>query len=198
MLSQHLIDATGFLALLLSVIALLRPSERALMQLSGWSSALWAANNLLMGATLAAALSALSVGRQAGAATLRDRPGPVRTAAIAALLLATLTIAALTWSGAHSVFPLAGSLTATYAMFYLRGTRLRLAMVLVSAFWMVNAVAYDAWWQITANALSGTAAAVGAWRLAFAGANENARADGPPGTNEDCCLAECSCPPAGT
>lgn len=193
MLSQHLIDATGLFALLLSVIALLRPSELALMRLSGWSSALWTANNLLMGATMAAALSALSVGRQAGAAALRDRAGPARTVAIGGLVLATLTIAALTWSGPKSVFPLAGSLTATYAMFHLRGARLRMAMVLVNAFWMVNAVAYDAWWQIAANAISGTAAAVGAWRLASSQGDENARSDEAARGDEHCRFADCSC-----
>jgi hypothetical protein len=167
MLSQHLIDATGFLALLLSVIALLRPSEHALVKLSGWSSALWTVNNLLIGASTAAALSALSVGRQAGASVLRDRAGLARVTAFAGLVVATLTLAALTWTGLESAFPLAGSLTATYAMFHLRGAGLRLALVLVNVLWMVNAVAYDAWWQITSNVLSGAAAAVGAWRLGW-------------------------------
>jgi hypothetical protein len=194
MLSQHLIDATGFVALLLSVAALVRPSERALVKLSGWSSALWTANNLLIGAHMAAALSALSVGRQAGAAALRDRAGLARTMTVAGLLLATLAIASLTWSGAWSIFPLAGSLTATYAMFHLRGTRLRWTMVLVNALWMVNAIAYDALWQIAANALSGTAAAIGAWRLRTANAHDSEPADAQDAAiAAKCCLPECFC-----
>jgi hypothetical protein len=194
MLSQHLIDATGFVALLLSVTALVRPSERALVKLSGWSSALWTANNLLIGAHMAAALSALSVGRHAGAAALRDRAGLVKTMTVAGLLLATLAIASLTWSGGWSIFPLAGSLTATYAMFHLRGTRLRWAMVLVNAFWMVNAIAYHAWWQIAANALSGTAAAIGAWRLRSADVDGNEPADTRQAAiTGGRCLPECFC-----
>jgi hypothetical protein len=112
---------------------------------------------------------------------------------IGGLVLATLTIAALTWSGPKSVFPLAGSLTATYAMFHLRGARLRMAMVLVNAFWMVNAVAYDAWWQIAANAISGTAAAVGAWRLASGQRDKNVRSEEAARADEHCCFADCSC-----
>jgi hypothetical protein len=194
MLTQHLIDATGSFALLLSVIALLRPSEQALVKLSGWSSALWTLNNLLIGATMAAALSALSVGRQAGASALRERAGSARRMAVAGLVVATLAIAAVTWSGAESIFPLAGSLTATYAMFHLRGARLRLALVLVNAFWMVNGLVNDAWWQIAANALSGSAAAVGAWRLALvAGGETEQRVAGEPEAGDHFCLAECDC-----
>lgn len=164
MLSQHLIDATGILALSLNVSALVRPSDRTLLKTTGWASALWALNNLLLGALSAAALSALSVGRQIGAAALHDRPGRWKAAAFAAVVAATLLIAGLTWNGLDTLFPAIGSLVGTYAMFYLRGAAMRLAIVLVNALWMVNAVAYDAWWQIAANTLSGTAAAIGAWR----------------------------------
>jgi hypothetical protein len=194
MLTQHLIDATGSLALLLSVIALLRPSEQALVKLSGWSSALWTLNNLLIGATMAAALSALSVGRQAGAWALRDRAGAARRMTVTGLVVATLGIAVVTWSGLESIFPLAGSLTATYAMFHVRGARLRLALALVNAFWMVNGLLNDAWWQVAASALSGTAAAMGAWRLAFVARGETEpRAAGEPEAGDRFCLAECDC-----
>jgi hypothetical protein len=194
MLTHHLIDATGAFALLLSVIALLRPSEQALVKLSGWSSALWTLNNLLMGATMAAALSALSVGRQAGASALRDRDGPARRMTVAGLVVATLAIAVMTWGGVESIFPLAGSLTATYAMFHLRGARLRLALVIVNAFWMVNGLVNDAWWQIAANTLSGSAAAVGAWRLAFVAPGQTEqRADDEREAGDRFCLAECDC-----
>lgn len=193
MLSQHLIDATGLFALLLSVIALVRPSEQALVKLSGWSSALWTINNLLLGAATAAALSALSVVRQAGASALRDRAGRARTLMVAGLVLAALGIAAATWRGVDSIFPLAGSLTATYAMFHLRGARLRLALVLVNAFWMVSGIAYEAWWQVAANTLSGTAAAVGAWRLALAERHETqGRVFGEPAA-DGFCPSQCAC-----
>ena len=164
MLSQHLIDATGLAALSLNVGALARTSDRTLFKIGAWASALWAINSLLVGAPTAAALCALGVGRQAAAMALQDRTGRLKAAAFAFFLAATLVVAGLTWTGAHSLFPAAGSLIGTYAMFYLRGTRLRWALVLVSGLWLVNAVVYVAWWQIAANGLSGSAAAVAAWR----------------------------------
>jgi hypothetical protein len=164
MLSHHLIDATGLVALSLNVGALLRPGDRTLLKIGGWASALWAINSLLIGAPTAAALSALSVARQASALALQDRPGRLKGAAFIVFVIATLLVSALTWRGAYSLFPAAGSLVGTFAMFWLRGSRLRSAMVLVSGLWLVNAVAYAAWWQMAANGLSGAAAALGAWR----------------------------------
>jgi hypothetical protein len=95
---------------------------------------------------------------------LQDRPGRLKCAAFLLFIGATLVVSALTWHGAYSLYPAAGSLVGTFAMFWLRGTRLRSAMVLVSALWLVNAVAYAAWWQIAANGFSGGAAAFSAWR----------------------------------
>jgi len=164
MLSHHLIDATGLVALSLNVGALLRPGDRTLLKIGSGASALWAINSLLIGAPTAAALSALSVARQASALALQDRPGRLKAGAFVAFVVATLLVSALTWHGAYSLFPAAGSLVGTFAMFWLRGGKLRAAMVLVSGLWLVNAVAYVAWWQIAANGLSGAAAAVSAWR----------------------------------
>ena len=164
MLAQHFIDFTGVIALSLNIRALIGTSDRTMLKTTGWASALWAMNSLLIGAHTAAALSALSVGRQVGASMLLNHPTRTKTIAFAVLVAATLGIATLTWNGAGTLFPVAGSLVASYAMLYMRGVKLRWAMVAVSALWMVNAVAFDAWWQIAANGLAGTAAAAGAWR----------------------------------
>src|SRR4051794_24065120 len=104
MLSHHLIDATGLVALSLNVGALLRPGDRTLLKVGGWASALWAINSLLIGAPTAAALSALSVARQASALALQDRPRRLKTAAFIAFLAGTLLVSALTWRGAYSLF----------------------------------------------------------------------------------------------
>lgn len=164
MLSTYLIDATGIAALTLNVSGLVRPGDRSLLKVSAWASALWSVNSLLIGAPAAAALSALGVGRQASAAALHERPGRLKTVLFVLLMVAALLIAAVTWSGAHGLFAIGGSLLATYAMFYLRGASLRWAMVGVNALWLSNALVYDAGWQIAANALCGAAAAAGAWR----------------------------------
>jgi len=56
------------------------------------------------------------------------------------------------------------SVLSTFAVFYLRGRALRLAMLLVSALWMYNAWLYDSWEQMAANVLTAAAALYGAHR----------------------------------
>ena len=82
----------------------------------------------------------------------------------------TLAVGVLTWNGMASLFTTAGSMLATYAMFYMRGAVLRVAMVGVAALWMYNAWAYDSWWQMFGYAVIGGAAAYGAWRATKAAA----------------------------
>ncbi len=81
-----------------------------------------------------------------------------------AMVAVTLLVGALTWNGWTTACTSAGSLVGTWAMFYLRGIHLRLAMVLVACLWMYNAWAYNSWWQMFANFASGGAALYGAWR----------------------------------
>lgn len=171
LMSTLLIHATGFAALALNVTALVHRSDRSLRSTTGWASALWAVNNLLMGAQSAAALSVLSVGRQASASVVQDRSAMTRHLACTGFVLLTFVLAALTWNGVATLLITAGSLLATVAMFYMRGVPLRLAMIGVAALWMYNAWAYDSWWQMFANLLTAGAAAFGAWR---------ARAVSPP------------------
>jgi hypothetical protein len=164
MLSHHLIDATGLVALSLNVGALIRPGDRTLLRIGSRASALWAINSLLIGAPTAAALSALSVGRQASALALQNRPGRLKCAA------STLFVGATLWSRRSR----GGVRTASFRRlahwsgrspcFSCAAADCGSAMVLVSALWLINAVAYAAWWQIAANGLSGGATALGAWR----------------------------------
>ena len=167
-MTSFLIHATGFAALALNVTGLVRSSDRSLRHSTGWASALWALNNLLMGAQSAAALSVLSVGRQASASVMQGRDALTRRLACGAFLLVTLVIGALTWNGAATLLTTAGSMLATYAMFYMRGAPLRIAMLGVASLWMYNAWFYDSWWQMFGNLATGGAAAYGAWRASKA------------------------------
>ena len=162
--ATHLIHATGLVALSLNVRGLVGSSDRSLRTSTGIASAIWALNNFLLGAHTAAALSAISVGRQASAEAVQDRSSGTRLMAFLAMVSITLVASALTWNGWTTVCTGAGSLVGTWAMFYLRGTSLRLAMVLVAALWMYNAWAYNSWWQMAANSAAGGAALLGAWR----------------------------------
>ncbi|VTU45462.1 YgjV family protein [Variovorax sp. PBL-E5] len=162
--ASHLIDATGIVALSLNVRGLVGASDKSLRRSTGIASAIWAVNNFLLGAHTAAALSMVSVGRQASAEAVQDRTSRTRLLAFAAVIAITLTASILTWNGWATLCTGAGSLVGTWAMFYLRGMHLRLAMVLVASLWMYNAWAYNSWWQMIANLASGGAASYGAWR----------------------------------
>jgi hypothetical protein len=121
-----------------------------------------------MGAQSAAALSALSVGRQVSASNVQGGSERTKLFSCLAFLLVTLVLGTLTWNGVTTLFSMAGSMLATYAMFYMRGVALRLAMIGVASLWMYNAWAYDSWWQMLGNTLNGVAAAYGAWRASQA------------------------------
>ena len=164
MLSEALINATGLLALTLNVSGVARPNDRTLMRTTGWASALWAVNNVLIGANTAAALSVLSVGRQSAAAALHGKATPLRSMAFATIAILTVLIGWFSWNGVLTLFPVAGSLIGSYAMLFMHGPRLRIALVVINAFWLYGALWYGAWWQVGANVVAGTAAAVGAWR----------------------------------
>ena len=164
MTAAHFIHFTGVIALALNVFGLVGSSDKALRKSTGIASAIWAVNNFLLGAHTAAALSALSVGRQASAEAVQARSSRTRLLAFLAIVTITLVASALTFKGWTTVCTGAGSLVGTWAMFYLRGIGLRLAMVLVASLWMHNAVAYNSWWQMVANFACGGAALVGAWR----------------------------------
>ena len=164
MLSDMLINATGLLALALNVSGVVRPNDRTLMRTTGWASALWAVNNVLIGAYTGAALSVLSVGRQSAAAALHGKANFLRSIAFTVIAVLTLLIGWSSWDGVLTLFPVTGSLIGSYAMLFMRGARLRMALVVINACWLYGALAWGAWWQVTANVVAGTAAAVGAWR----------------------------------
>jgi hypothetical protein len=161
---QFLIDASGLTALAINASGLARTSDASLRTKTGVASALWALNNFFMGAYSAAALSALTVGRQATASAVHGASDRVRDVSCAVFLLLTCATGALTWQGPSTLFTTLGSSLATYAMFYWRAARLRVAMVLVSVLWMYNAWAYHSWWQAAANLMACGAALFGAWR----------------------------------
>lgn len=164
-MTDLLIHTTGITALALNVFALLRRCERSLRLHSSAAGALWALNNLLLGAPTAAALSLVSAGRTASSAATLDGCARRRLAACLAFVVLTLAVAAWTWHGWPSALLALASLISTAAVFYLRGAMLRWSMLLVSALWMVHAWQLDSWEQMAANVATAAAALWGAWRV---------------------------------
>jgi hypothetical protein len=160
-----LIHATGLCALVLNVIALVCTCERSLRVRSGIAGTVWALNNFLMGANVAAALSLVSASRTATSAVTLGA-GRSRALAFAGFAALTLVVGAFTWGGWASLLMIAASLMSTYAMFHLTGRSLRWVMVAVSALWMFNAWSVGSWEQMAANVISAAASLYGACRVA--------------------------------
>jgi hypothetical protein len=164
MANDILIHITGLCALLLNVFALALSCERSLRVHSGIAGIVWALNNLLLGANTAAALSLVSAGRTATSAVTLKVSHQGRLIAFAAFAALTLLVSVLTWHGLPSVLLALASLLSTYAMFYMRGKRLRWMMLVVSGLWMHNAWSNDSWEQMAANLATAAAALYGAWQ----------------------------------
>ena len=169
MATDLLIHGTGLIALLLNVLALCRSCERSLRIQSGLSGVAWAANNLLLGANTAAALTLVSASRTATSAVLLQRSARLRAFGFGCFSLVTLAVGLSTWDGWSSAMVTGATLLSTYAMFYMRGRSLRWIMIAVSALWMHHAWTHDSWEQLVANLATMAAALVGVWRLERAG-----------------------------
>ncbi len=163
MTASLLLNASGLVALALNISGLLKPSDAGLRQKAGLAAALWALNNLLLGAYTAAALSVLVVARQFAAQRMQDASAQHRVRACAVFVLLTLLVGTATWQGWSSVFTVTGTVLATVAMFYLSGARLRLALLVTSLLWLGHAWVFHSIWQMVANVSAAAAAGVGAW-----------------------------------
>ena len=163
MLSTFLAHATGLAALGLNIRGLLTRHDGKLRTTTGVAAALWALNNLLIGAETAAMLSVLAAGRQASSVATERRPR-LQAWTCAAFVALNIVAAVATWDGLPSLATGCAALMVTYAMFYLRGAKLRLVMLASALLWGYSAVVFDSWEQIAANVVSAAAAAMGAWR----------------------------------
>ncbi|MEO7336596.1 MAG: YgjV family protein [Caldimonas sp.] len=165
MTADLLIHATGICALAFNVVALVRTCERSLRVQSGIAGVIWALNNLLLGAPTAAALSLVSASRTATSAATLQCGGRLRFSLFGAFGTLAVGIGIATWDGWSSVLLTSASLISTYAMFYMKGPRLRASMLMVSVLWMHHAWSHGSWEQMAANALTAAAALYGAWRI---------------------------------
>jgi hypothetical protein len=164
MSNSLLIHVSGLIALALNVVALVCTCERSLRLRSGIAGMIWALNNFLMGANVAAALSVVGAGRVAtSAVTLGERRS--RRIGFAIFAALTLAVGLWTWGGWTSLLMVVASLLSTYAVFHLTGRSLRWVMLAVSALWMFNAWSYGSWEQMAANVISAAASLYGACRL---------------------------------
>jgi len=159
-----LAHATGIAALGLSLNGLVHRNDGVLRRTSSAASLLWTCNNLLLGATSAAAMSALSATRTTAADLVHRRGAPTRHWACAAFILGALIASAITWQGWPTLLTASASVAVSFGVFYLGGARLRFVMLLSALLWTYNAWLFHSPEQITGNSLGIAAAMYGVWR----------------------------------
>jgi hypothetical protein len=159
------VHATGVLALGLSISSTVHRCDRRLRRHGFLAGLCWALNYVLLGVPLGAALSCVSAARTGTANLVIDKNRRLRAAACALFFCASLGIAVCTWQDWTTLLPMASSMLTTYAVFFLGGWRLRLALLLSALLWTRMVLALDSPEQIVGNFLGIGAAAFGLWRL---------------------------------
>jgi len=159
-----LAHATGIAALGLSLNGLVNRNDQTLRRTSSAASLLWTCNNLLLGATSAAAMSALSATRTTAADLVQRGAAHTRHWTCAAFILSALLASALTWQGWPTLLTTSASIAVSFGVFYLAGAQLRFVMLVSALLWTYNAWLFHSPEQITGNSLGIAAAIYGVWR----------------------------------
>jgi hypothetical protein len=170
------VHATGIAALSLSLSSSMYRCDQRLRRHNFLAGLCWAANYLLLGATMGAMLSCVSAARTGTAGLVQQRGRRLRAFACALFASCSIATAILTWRDWTTLLPVASSVITTYAVFFLGGAELRLALLMAAMLWTQNVLALNSPEQIISNILGIAAAAIGLWRLRMA-----ARAPGAAG-----------------
>lgn len=128
-------QAVGLAALALCVAAFASRRDDRLLVLALFANVAFAAQFALFESWVAAGIAALIVLR---IALVRRFPG--NAAIMSAMLIATLAIAALTWTGPHDLPALAAGLLGTYGMFMLGGIVMRAVLAAAAFCWILSNV----------------------------------------------------------
>jgi len=159
------VHATGIAALGLSLSSSIHRCDHRLRRHGFLAGLCWALNYSLLGAPLGAALSCVSALRTGTASLVVHKGWRLRALACMLFVGVSLATAVCTWQDWTTLLPVASSMLTTYAVFFLGGWRLRLALLLSALLWTQNVVALNSPEQIVGNVLGIAAAAFGLWRV---------------------------------
>jgi hypothetical protein len=126
-------QGVSLVALALCIVAFASKRDDRLFVLLLFANVAFAAQFALFESWVAAGISALIVLRIA-----LVRRYPRHRAIMAGMLVATLAVAALTWSGPRDIPALAAGLLGTYGMFMLRGIPMRIALAVAALCWVAS------------------------------------------------------------
>lgn len=126
-------QSVSLVALALCLVAFASKRDDRLFVLLIFANVAFAAQFALFESWVAAGISALIVLR---IALVRRFPRNLRL--MTAMLLATLAVAALTWSGPQDIPALTAGLLGTWGMFMLSGIPMRLTLAVAALCWVVS------------------------------------------------------------
>ncbi|WP_069384441.1 YgjV family protein [Halomonas caseinilytica] len=126
-------QAVSFTALALCIVAFSSKRDDRLFVILVFANVAFAAQFALFQSWVASGISALIVLR-----IVLARRYPRHTGIMATVLIATLAIAALTWSGPEDIPALAAGLLGTYGMFMLRGIAMRALLASAAFCWIIS------------------------------------------------------------
>lgn len=131
----------GYLACAIGFSAFFARSHRRFLMTGATSAFIWALHYHLLGERFAAALSAVSAGRNTIAARVLEMPARTRVALTLLACSMLVGLAALTWSGPLTALPTFASCLTMTAAFWLPGDRFRRVLFVSDTCWLVFGLA---------------------------------------------------------
>jgi Bacterial inner membrane protein len=127
----------GYAACSLSFAAFFAASQRRFMMIGATSAVIWALHYHLLGERVAAALSALSGGRNTVAGHVQTMARPVRVAVTLVVCLLVAVLAVHSWAGPLTLLPTFAGCLMTTASFWLVGPAFRRSLLVSDSCWLL-------------------------------------------------------------
>ena len=144
----------GYVATIVSLSAYAMRQDKMMKTGVGAGLLLWALHYAMLSAWTASATCLLIASRQVLALIAPTMSATARRTAAISYCLVFTAVLWLTWAGPVSLLPWISALNATYAYFYLVGTRLRTQVMLSTGLWLLNAAILGSIGGVAMNILS--------------------------------------------
>ena len=144
----------GYVATIVSLSAYAMREDKMMKTGVGAGLLLWALHYAMLSAWTASATCLLIASRQVLALIAPTMSATARSTAAISYCLVFTAVLWLTWAGPVSLLPWISALNATYAYFYLVGTRLRTQVMLSTGLWLLNAAILGSIGGVAMNILS--------------------------------------------
>ena len=144
----------GYAATLVSLSAYAMREDKMMKTGVGLGLLLWTLHYAMLAAWTASATCLLIASRQILALVAPAMSAAARRITAVSYCSVFTGVLWLTWAGPVSLLPWISALNATYAYFYLAGTRLRAQVMLSTGLWLLNAVVLGSIGGVAMNAIS--------------------------------------------